>query len=311
MAGGLLSCLQMYGQLQRGQSVTLANGQVVNPSDVMATPSAPGAIVVLLDCPSEAHLTAAAQAPELLALQAAAARENEVEHNHLNSSSSSGSRTGLNTAAATGGADGAPTRRRVVLLHLGPSNVTRSNLYQAWTAAWGGGVDHLYVSADGQLVPTTAKASLLQAQLHAVEPAAFSLAGYRCLAEAREAAKQQQQQQSSAGGSSLHAGNGTRFTLAPLRNQGLSTDEVASPMDLDAAAAGALSSKPAVTTLLSAYQTQRAAKAQQPLPQQLNGIHRRVCQQAPGHDAPHPIPYHPDITLVQLMCAPPPSPRTP
>lgn len=46
----------LYGQLSRGQSVTSANGRVVEPHEVMDPPSLPGPLLLLLDCPSLHHL---------------------------------------------------------------------------------------------------------------------------------------------------------------------------------------------------------------------------------------------------------------
>lgn len=45
----------MYGRLKAGETVTLPNGDVVHPSDVLGPPT-PGPMVLLLDCPSNAHL---------------------------------------------------------------------------------------------------------------------------------------------------------------------------------------------------------------------------------------------------------------
>ena len=46
---------QERGELQRGLPVTLLTGRVVEPHEVM-TPGSPGPLLVIIDCPSEAHL---------------------------------------------------------------------------------------------------------------------------------------------------------------------------------------------------------------------------------------------------------------
>jgi TolA-binding protein len=87
------------------------------------------------------------------------------------------------------------------------------------------------VSSDSQHSPTVLRAAVLQAQLNAMEPEVFSLQGFQAMTqqqqqqvqqeqvEARQPSDEQQQQQQ---GNVVAAGSGCRFTLAPLKQQGLS-----------------------------------------------------------------------------------------
>ena len=54
----------MYGKLQRGEAVTLPDGRVFTQRDVCAA-DAPGALCLLVDCPSLAHLPSLLAAPAL------------------------------------------------------------------------------------------------------------------------------------------------------------------------------------------------------------------------------------------------------
>jgi hypothetical protein len=226
-----MSCLQMLGELQRGSAVTLDNGTVIQPHEVMETPATPGACLLLLDCPSLAYLPSLQQQQQLQALQQEAAQLAGAGDSTQADSSSSG--TGSSSQADK-------PARTVVMIHLGPAAVTSSEPYAAWVSGFGPAVQHLMVSSDSQRSPTVLRAAVLQAQLNAIEPEVFSLHGFQALtqqqhdaagsaadgAAAANVQEQQQQQQ----GSVTAAGSGCRFTLAPLKHQGLNLDsETAAP----------------------------------------------------------------------------------
>jgi hypothetical protein len=94
------------------------------------------------------------------------------------------------------------------------------------------------VSSDSQRSPTVLRAAVLQAQLNAIEPEVFSLQGFQALTQ-----QQPEQQRDAAGGAAAAAadlqqqenvaaaGSGCRFTLAPLKIQGLSLDSATSAPD--------------------------------------------------------------------------------
>ncbi|WIA31761.1 hypothetical protein OEZ86_002633 [Tetradesmus obliquus] len=64
----------MLGELQRGIAVTIPNGKVIQPHEVMDTPATPGACLLLVDCPSAAYLPGLQQQQQLQALQQEAAQ---------------------------------------------------------------------------------------------------------------------------------------------------------------------------------------------------------------------------------------------
>jgi hypothetical protein len=234
----------MLGELQRGIAVTIPSGKVVQPHEVMETPATPGACLLLVDCPSLAYLPGLQQQQQLLALQQEAAQlqagtdgHSAVAADNKGSSSSNGSMQ-------------ATPQKKIIVVHLGDAHVTRSEPYKQWVSGFGPAVHHWMVSRDSQNSTTVLRAAVLQAQLNAIEPEVFSLQGFQALmqqqqqqgagdcakedqqAQQQAAASQQQQQQQQQLANVLAAGNGCRFTLAPLKHQGLSLAGVTAGADL-------------------------------------------------------------------------------
>jgi hypothetical protein len=212
----------MLGELQRGIAVTIPNGKVIQPHEVMETPATPGACLLLVDCPSLAYLPGLQQQQQLQSLQQEAA---QLQPQSMQANGSSNG----------DGAQAAPAKK-FIMIHLGPAVVTSSEPYTAWVSGFGAAAQHLMVRSDSQRSPTVLRAAVLQAQLNAIEPEVFSLQGFQDLMQQQQqdaadgaAAEQQQQQQQQ---NVLAAGNGCRFTLAPLKFQGLSLDGVTAAPDL-------------------------------------------------------------------------------
>ncbi|WIA11634.1 hypothetical protein OEZ85_011737 [Tetradesmus obliquus] len=261
----------MLGELQRGIAVTIPNGKVIQPHEVMDTPATPGACLLLVDCPSAAYLPGLQQQQQLLALQQEAAQLQLQQAPDV--VDAFGSSSGDSEQVA-------PTKKFIVI-HLGPADVTNSEPYKSWVAGFGPAVQHLMVSSDSQRSPTVLRAAVLQAQLNAIEPEVFSLQGFQALIQQQQqdatdtAGSQKQQQQSNV----LAAGNGCRFTLAPLKHQGLMLEAVTAAPDLQQVQAEVRDSKrAALLQMLQDYQAAKAQVQQQPTPQQLQGISRRAAE---------------------------------
>ncbi|KAF8070965.1 TRZ4 [Scenedesmus sp. PABB004] len=252
----------LFGELQRGKSVTAANGRVVTPADVMDPPELPGACLVVVDCPSAAYLPALQDAPALAALREQAAAGGG----------------GAGGAAATAAPAG-----RLVLVHLGPAEVTGSDAYRAWLAGFGARAEHLAAAADAQAAPTTLRAAVLQAQLNAIEPDVFSLQGFAALAPAAAASNGSSGDDSGGGGGGAwvsngqRVANGYRYTLAPNRNAGPSPPDAALP-DLAAVQAAVREGRPALHEVLQTYRADKAAAQAAPPPPQLAGFGRRSAE---------------------------------
>lgn len=155
----------------------------------------------------------------------------------------------------------AAARKRFVLVHMGPTQVSRSDSYAAWCAGFGPAADHLFVSQDSQVCSTTRKAAGLQAQLNVIEPEVFPLQGFDALKQQDKPQQQQQDKQAKqeqqpaaaeAGGSQaaaaagsagaaaasgvgVHAADGLVFGLVPARSQGINMEAaITQPPDLQA-----------------------------------------------------------------------------
>ena len=99
-----------FGILQRGENITLANGSVVRPEDVMK-PRPAGPVFAVIDCPSEEYLDSLVQSqalPQLL---------------H---------------------ADG---RSPNLLLHITPADVFETEAYQTWMKAVAPNAQHIVINA--------------------------------------------------------------------------------------------------------------------------------------------------------------------
>lgn len=242
--------LQLLGQLQRGVPVTLQDGTVIQPHQAMATQETPGACLVVVDCPSLAYLTSLQSARQLQLVQEQAAQQQQQQPAQDN-----GAAGGSKAGDSSGSSADIPTKTFVVV-HLGPSSVTSSEPYRSWLSGFGPAVEHLLVSSDGQLNPTTQRAAILQAQLNAIEPQVFSLQGFQMLLQQQQqqeggvaAAQPATAQNGSAASEDVlmaeaeaercsavqSASNGFRYTLAPFKHQGPSLAGVSSAPDLAAA----------------------------------------------------------------------------
>jgi hypothetical protein len=203
--------LQLYGELQRGKFVTAVNGNTIHPADVMSVPSLPGPCLVILDCPSLDYLPALQANPTLQALQQEAQQlqplqqspQQQQDGTPADAAAAAAAQAAAAPAAAAngagqrqGGAAGdAEVRKRVVLVHVGPQQVSSSAAYVAWCAGFGPSADQLFISGGGQQVCTVRRAAQLQAQLNVIEPEVFQLGGFL----ASQGQQQQQQGQGQQG----------------------------------------------------------------------------------------------------------------
>lgn len=139
-----------YAALVQGRPVTLEDGTVVRPEDVVDPPS-PGPAVLVADCPSKDFLPALGRNPELRALAAAAAAEGSKD----------------------------PV---ACVVHLAPAAVVRTEAYAAFVAAFPGaqhifagrgGSDAAVDSLQGEPVPIMLSSAAVQARLAALSPDFF------------------------------------------------------------------------------------------------------------------------------------------
>jgi ribonuclease Z len=242
----------LWGDLQRGRAVVSAAGATVQPADVMSPPTAPGPVLVVVDCPTAAHARALAASPELARAQ--------------------------RDSRASAAADG----RLVVVAHLSPESVQGGAAYRAWAAGFGARARHLSLPAGGARPPAARRALELQARLHAVEPALFPLAPLaRCEgdpgaaaaaraaaadAHARAAADAQRQ----AAAVVVPSGHLHRYTLAPARAQGLVLEDAPEGIDVVTEARELLGRHAAVAEAVAAAKAEadalRKRAAAAPLP---------------------------------------------
>jgi len=258
----------LWGDLQRGRTVLSASGAAVAPADVMSPPSAPGPLLVVVDCPSPSHARALLSSPELVR----AARD-------------SGGPPG------GGGGESAPAAsappRAVVVVHLSPAGVQRSLPYRRWLRGFGAGARHLSLPAGDARPPAGRRALELQARLHAVEPLLFPLeplargegepgraeaaraAAAAAHGRAVAAAEAEAAAADEAGGAPpqpsppvvVPCGHLHRYTLAPARAQGLELDDAPTGFDVAGEAAGLLAKHASVAAAVSAARAEKTALA--------------------------------------------------
>jgi ribonuclease Z len=133
-----------YAALVRGQSVTLEDGTVVKPEDVVDPPS-PGPVVLVADCPSEDYLPALQRSPELRAVAAAAAAEDSRE----------------------------PV---ACIVHLAPGAVVATEAYAAFVASFPE-AQHIFAgrgaAAPVEAAPVMLASAAVQARMSALSPEFF------------------------------------------------------------------------------------------------------------------------------------------
>ena len=129
----------LFGRLKAGHAVTLADGKVVQPSD-MCDPGVPGPVVLVADAPTRAHARALASSHALAPWQ-------------------------------HGGAD---ADRVATVMHLAPASVIATPEYGDWAARFGG--THIFANAAATArAPVAVAAATLAARLAAVDETLFPL----------------------------------------------------------------------------------------------------------------------------------------
>lgn len=138
----------LYGQLQKGQSVQAANGETVQPSDVME-PSTPGPTVLIVDCPTEEYIKGLADKTHGL-----------------------GSWSTSTTVA--------------VVVHLASREILRKPAYLEFINSFPSSSQHILVSeSQTSKVPVMRKSAMLHTKLHFLDPIAFKPL-HNCIQESLE-----------------------------------------------------------------------------------------------------------------------------
>ncbi|KAK2075685.1 hypothetical protein QBZ16_001793 [Prototheca wickerhamii] len=199
-----------YGRLVRGESVTATSGAVVTPEDVME-PGTPGPAVLVVDCPTAAHLNSLVAAPAL-------------------------------RAWAT---DAEKSARLQLVVHLAPAEVVRAPAYAAWAAGFPPTATHVLAAlAPRRGLPVMRSAAAMQVKLHALAPTVFPLQRTLTDAEAEEPALPE------FGGAVVSGRDMLRFHLRPVAKRGLDSAEVPAPLSAEAIAAELRSGDTAVGAAL-------------------------------------------------------------
>jgi ribonuclease Z len=245
----------LWGDLQRGRAVVSTSGATVAPAHVMSPPSAPGPVLIVVDCPTVAHARALAGSHEL-----------------------------QRAAADSRGGSEASSPRLVVVAHLSPERVQRSRAYRRWvgsSGAFGAGARHLSLAAGTERPLTTRRAMELQARLHAVEPRLFPLRpfaereGAPGAAEAARGAAERAHGVAAAGVEApvvVPCGHMHRYTLAPARAQGLVVEDAPAQIDVAKEAAELLAKHPSVAEAVAAAAAAAKKQLQQQEQQQHPGL---------------------------------------
>ncbi|GAX85788.1 hypothetical protein CEUSTIGMA_g13203.t1 [Chlamydomonas eustigma] len=139
------------GSLQRGQSVTLSTGRVVEPHEVMNPAAVPGPVVLVVDLPSLEHLETVCSLGD------------------------KGPFSKWIAEAETEAASSTPMlgRKHRVMMHLSPAHVVAAPAYQAWLSTLGEGWSHVVCNAGGHQTTTMRRATELQIKLNAMNPHLF------------------------------------------------------------------------------------------------------------------------------------------
>ena len=248
-----------FGRLVRGENVTVADGTVVHPSDVVS-PASPGPVALIVDVPTVAHLGAAAAHPRFL-------------------------------APLTGG------RSLAVVIHLTPHAVASTPEYLAWAEALlggaGSGAAHVMANAHVAGAPVVMRSSArLAGRLTLINPDIFPpllLAGSGSAAEAAaetaadaplgapqlEPAGPPPQPMAPAGGpkGALVGENLLRWKLRPLASAGADRELVPPALPSYACLrSGMARDMPEVLQLASAMRAGWAAPPAAPLPPALAAL---------------------------------------
>eukprot|EP00047_Mylnosiga_fluctuans_P005608 m.241502 g.241502 ORF g.241502 m.241502 type:complete len:845 (-) comp13865_c0_seq1:226-2760(-) len=129
----------MLKVLKLGQSVTLADGTVIQPSDVLI-PYPPSPHFLVVDCPVSACLDTIAAHPKIAALY------------------------------------DAPASVKNIVVHLSPANVLDTPAYRAWMDRFGPSTTHVLLAAcNGDHTPPLSSAVRQQVLLNAIHPRIFPL----------------------------------------------------------------------------------------------------------------------------------------
>ncbi|GBF96657.1 hypothetical protein Rsub_09290 [Raphidocelis subcapitata] len=230
----------LFGELQRGKVVQSTSGREVRPDEVMNPATVPGPLLLVLDCPTAAHADALRDAPAIRALLARLA------------------------------AEGAAGARVVGVAHLTPPEAARAPAYREVCEALGAAAYHVRATAGSQVAVTCREAAMLQTKLNAIEPTVFPLGAIAAAAataapEAAGAGGEQQQGQGQqqhnveGGGEQPASPHLTRLTLAPAKQQGVSSADVPPPLELANLRAGLLDAHPRVAALVDRFRAQRGA----------------------------------------------------
>lgn len=185
-----------YGKLQRGESVMSDDGsQMVHPSDVL-DPSQPGPIMILIDCPSKAHIPALISARSL-------------------QSFFSGSDKVVNC-----------------IVHISPASVTDCMEYQEWMKKFKE-AHHLMAGRQMEELgdPILTSSARILTKLNLICPHVFPITGF--LSERHK--KSTHEQAVSSTGETLAADNLLKFRLRPLTALGVDNSSVPESFDLIAA----------------------------------------------------------------------------
>lgn len=221
----------LYGQLQRGVTVKTEDGREIQPREVM-DPSTPGPVVLVVDCPTPAHLPALLEAKGLGKYRGADNDGNEPQ-GALHAPRGDSRLAADNVQGSEGETvvNSLEGKRAVCVVHLTPANVVKHKVYQKWLNEFPHDTtNHLFVNLDAsQSSAVLRKSTAVQTKLNYLDELFFPLPS-----TIRPPIENSSSEfDGELGESHFRGRNLLKWTLKPIAKMGPNTDDVPKCFSVD------------------------------------------------------------------------------